>query len=113
MPRPLSSTVHALAVLVERDLDLRRVPVDHLVDRVVDDLPEQVVVAVLAGAADVHGGPLANGLEALEDLDVFAGVFRSLAPCQFTSGLPSAFARGWMVTGFGDDARACTRLISW
>ena len=48
----------------------RGVAVDHLVDRVVDDLPEQVVVAARVDAADVHAGPLAHRLEALEDLDV-------------------------------------------
>jgi hypothetical protein len=33
---------------VERDLDVRSVAVDHLVDRVVDDLPQQVVIALLS-----------------------------------------------------------------
>src|SRR6185369_6548592 len=50
------------------------VTVDRLVDGIVDDLPEQVVVAVTIGAADVHGGALANRLEALEDLDALGAV---------------------------------------
>src|SRR5690606_85866 len=64
----------AAEVFVERDQDLGRVPVDGLVDRVVDDLPEQVVVAARVGAADVHRRALADGLEPLEDFDVFRGI---------------------------------------
>ena len=48
-----------------------------LVDRVVDDLPDQVVEAALAGRADVHARPLAHRLEALEDLDR-GGVVRAV-----------------------------------
>ena len=40
-----------------------------LVDGVVDDLGDQVVQAALAGRADVHARPLADGLEALEHRD--------------------------------------------
>ena len=40
-----------------------------LVDRVVHDLPDQVVQAALAGRADVHARALADRLEPLEDLD--------------------------------------------
>ena len=65
-----------LAVLVQRDLDPRGVAVDHLVDRVVEDLPEEVVIAGGIDAADVHRGPLADGLQALEDLDVCGAVAR-------------------------------------
>src|SRR5690606_10334402 len=57
------------AVVVERDLDGVAVAGQRLVDRVVDDLPDQVVQAALPGGADVHAGPLADGLEALEHLD--------------------------------------------
>ena len=49
-----------------------------LVDGVVDDLPDQVVQAALAGGADVHARTLADRLEALEDLDR-AGVVRRRA----------------------------------
>ena len=49
-----------------------------LVDGVVDHLVHQVVQAALAGGADVHAGPLADGLQALEHGDrlgvVAAGV---------------------------------------
>jgi len=40
-----------------------------LVDRVVDDLPDQVVQAALAGGPDVHARALADRLEPLEHLD--------------------------------------------
>ena len=45
MPRPSSSRSRRLRVGVERHLDALGVAVDHLVDRVVDNLPEQVVEA--------------------------------------------------------------------
>ena len=63
MPRPLSLTV-TLAVLVERDVDLGRVAVHRLVDGVVDDLPDEVVQAGGADAADVHAGALADRVRA-------------------------------------------------
>ena len=40
-----------------------------LVDRVVHDLPHQVVQAAFTGGADVHSGTLADCFEAFEDLD--------------------------------------------
>jgi len=64
----------ALVVGVEGHLDALGVAVDDLVDGVVDDLPEQVVVAARVGAADVHRRPGPHRLEALEDLDVLGGV---------------------------------------
>ena len=56
-------------VLVQGDLDEVGEPGGGLVDRVVDQLPHQVVQAFHAGAADVHAGALANRVEAFEDLD--------------------------------------------
>jgi hypothetical protein len=40
-----------------------------LVHGVVDDLLDEVVQTTLAGRADVHAGPLADGLQALQDGD--------------------------------------------
>src|SRR5262249_12162952 len=48
----------------------------HLVDGVVDDLPEEVVEARLVDPADVHAGAAANGLEALEYCDRFGVIGR-------------------------------------
>ena len=74
MPRPLSSTVTELSAwIVTRDVvgvaDLR------LVDRVVDELEDHVVQArEVVGVPDVHAGPLADGLQALQELDRVGGV---------------------------------------
>src|SRR6185369_7107964 len=74
-----------LPVLVEGDLDPVGVGVDDLVDAVVDDLPEQMVVAGDVGPADVHRRPLADRLQALEDLDV-AGAVAPAASCGLLRG---------------------------
>ena len=74
MPRPSSVDGDRAAVLVQRDDDVRGVAVHRLVDGVVEDLPDQVVQAGGADAADVHAGPLANRLEPFENGDVFGGV---------------------------------------
>ena len=67
MPRPLSMTVttppcrswrRSVAMAAER-----------LIDRVVDDLADQVVQPALIGGADVHAGPATNCLQTLQDLD--------------------------------------------
>src|SRR5580765_7246200 len=47
---------------------------ERLVDRVVDDLVDEVMEASLARRADVHARPQPDGLEALENGDVFCGV---------------------------------------
>ena len=62
------------AVGVERDVHVRAEAGHGLVDGVVDDLVDAVVVAALEGVADVHGGALADGLHALEDLDLAGAV---------------------------------------
>ena len=57
------------AVGPQREHDAVAVAGERLVDGVVDDLGDQVVQAALTGRADVHAGPLADGLEALEHRD--------------------------------------------
>src|SRR6185503_9154249 len=47
-------------VLVDDDFDVAAVAGQRLVDRVVDDFVDEMVNAVDVGAADVHGGALAN-----------------------------------------------------
>src|SRR5437764_14150099 len=49
-------------------------PRKSLVDRVVDDLEDQVVKAPRARRADVHARAQPDRLEALEDSDVFSGI---------------------------------------
>src|SRR5690606_633434 len=59
----------AAVVGVQDDLDLRRVAVDDLIDRVVENLPHQVVQAVLVETADIHAGALTDVVDALDDLN--------------------------------------------
>ena len=63
-----------LAILVQRHLNQRGVAVRRLVHRVIDDLPNEAVQPRLARPADVHARSLADGIEALKNLDGGAGV---------------------------------------
>ncbi len=54
---------------VELDLDPRRMAGDRLVHRIVDHFGGEVVQSAGVGPADIHAGPAAHRLEALEDLD--------------------------------------------
>ena len=57
------------------DRDRGRMAGQRLVDRVVDDLVDHVVQAgAVVGVADIHAGPLAHRVEALQDLDRFGAV---------------------------------------
>ncbi len=53
----------------ERHLDAACVAGDGLVHRIVDHFGREVVKRALVGAADVHSGAAADGLEAFEHLD--------------------------------------------
>src|SRR5690606_20095915 len=91
------------AVGKQRDLDARGVPGHRLVDRVVDDLPDQVVQAAFTGRADVHAGPLAYGLQAFQDGDGRCAVL-VLFGCHLLRCLPGSSpqrSRGEMFTGAG------------
>ena len=59
---------------VDGDVDLVAVPGQRLVDRVVDDLVDEVMQPRLAGRADVHRGPFAHRLEAFENLDLVGAI---------------------------------------
>ena len=59
-------------VRVDDDIDVGAVAGERLVDGVVDDFVDEMVQALRARGADVHAGPLADGLEPFEYLDVFA-----------------------------------------
>ena len=63
-------------VRMERDLDAVVAPLERLVDRVVDDLVDEVMEAAEARRADVHARPEPDRLEAFEDRDVPGGVVR-------------------------------------
>ena len=64
---------------VQRDVDLGRVPGERFVDRVVDDLVDEVMQALRPGGADVHGWPLADGFQPFEHLDLVGAVVAGLA----------------------------------
>lgn len=61
--------------LPDDDVDLVAVAGQGLVDGVVHDLIDQMVQAGGGSGADIHAGPLTDGLQALEDLDLRAAVF--------------------------------------
>jgi hypothetical protein len=63
---------------VDGDDETVAVARERLVDGVVDDLVHEVVEPARTGGADVHAGPLADRLEALQDLDVLGVVMRLL-----------------------------------
>ena len=62
------------AVGVQDHVDLGAVAAEGLVHRVVEDLPEAVLQAAAVGRADVHAGPLAHRVQALEDGQVLGAV---------------------------------------
>ncbi len=62
-------------VLEDPDVDLGRVAGHRLVDRVVDDLPNQVVQTALAGGADIHARAFADGLQTFQHGDGAGAVF--------------------------------------
>ena len=61
-------------VRMDRDREFVAVAGERLVDRVVDDLVDEVVQPSRAGRPDVHAGALAHRFEALEDGDVLCVV---------------------------------------
>jgi hypothetical protein len=66
-------------VLVDGHADRVAVASQRLVDRVVDDLVDQVVEPPGVRRPDVHGGPLPDCLEALQHLDLLGAVGRIVA----------------------------------
>ncbi len=64
---------HAVAA---QHLEMDRVGVagDRLVHGVVEHLGHEVMERPLVGAADIHGGALADGLQPFEHLDIARGV---------------------------------------
>ena len=62
------------AVDMDRDLDRLAEPGHVLVNAVVHHFVHEVVEALGAGAPDVHGGALADGVEALQHLDLLGAV---------------------------------------
>ena len=61
-------------------VDTGRVAGEGLVDRVVDDLVHQVMETRGTGRTDVHAGPFAHRLQALQNRDVLGRVRHAMAP---------------------------------
>src|ERR1044071_6770859 len=59
---------------MNRDVDLVAEARERLVNRVVNNLVDEMVQARLASRPDIHGGPLPNRLEAFENLDLVGAV---------------------------------------
>src|SRR5262249_5958347 len=64
----------APAVGQERHVDARAEPRHRLVDRVVNDLANEVMQTRETGRTDVHAGPFTDRFEALEDLNLISTV---------------------------------------
>ena len=67
----------------QRDVDLGAVSGHGLVDRVVDDLPDEVVQARRAGRPDIHPRSLPNRLETLQNSDVLSVIGGFFLPAAF------------------------------
>ncbi len=70
----------AAAVGEQGDVDAVRVARERLVDRVVDDLVDEVMEARRTGGSDVHAGPFADRLKALQNRDVLGRVRHASTP---------------------------------
>ena len=83
-----------IAVGFEPHFDAGGVAGDGFVHGVVDHLGEEVVHGLFVGAADVHAGAAADGLQAFQDLDVGGGVvlFSGLTRPRLPSNSVSSFA---------------------
>ncbi len=80
------------AVGVEHDFHGRGVAGQRLVDRVVDDFVDHVMQAgAVVGVADIHAGPLANGIEALQHPDRFSAIFDGDGMLSIGGGPPGRF----------------------
>ena len=56
-------------VAQNRDIDFGAKPRERLVDRVVDDLGDEMMQAALRSVADVHAGTLPDRFQAFKNLD--------------------------------------------
>ena len=56
-------------IFVDGDVDFVAEPGQRFVDGIVDDFPDEMMQAEIAGGTDVHRGTLANGFDAAEDFD--------------------------------------------
>src|SRR5882724_10414211 len=95
---------------VQDDFDRVAEAGERLVDGIVDDLVDQVVQAVGARVADVHGGALADGLEAFEHLDVARGVRVCAHAADTSPDSTIQRAAPFTASGSGDVRNTCSAL---
>ena len=50
--------------------DMLRMSCHRLIDRVIDDLPDEMVETLFIGLTDIHSWSFSDGLESFEDLDL-------------------------------------------
>lgn len=55
---------------MHHDYDMLRMTSHRFIDRVIDDLPHEMMETTLIGRSDVHTRTFTDGLESLEDLDI-------------------------------------------
>ncbi len=66
-----------VAGLVQRDGDAVGEAIEILIDRIIDDFPDEVMQALLVRVADIHRRPLADRFEPFENGNIFRGVTRT------------------------------------
>ncbi len=94
----------AAAVGEQSDVDAGAVAGHRLVDRVVHHLRHEMVETARTGRADVHAGPLADRVEALEDRDVDGVVRRRRLGrpiCCLPRGLKQQARPSLVTSGYG------------
>ena len=109
MPRPLSVTVRKPSSSND-DLDMVGVARHRLVHGVVDHLGEEVMHRLLVGAADIHAGAPAHGLEPFQHLDVGGGIVLAVPrdvgrPCALPR--PAARRLSRLVFELGEEIARC------
>src|SRR3989441_538842 len=95
---------------VQDDLDRVAEARERLVNGIVDDLVHQMMQAVGARVADVHGGALADRLEPFEDLDVARGVRVCAHAADTSPDSTTHRAAPFTASGSGDVRNTCSAL---
>ncbi len=62
---------------MELELDAAGMAGDRLVHRIVEHFGDEVMERALVGAADIHTGTAADGLQPFEDLDILGRIART------------------------------------
>ncbi len=67
------------AIAIEDHIDPVAPAGEAFIDRIIDDFIDHVMQAgAIIGIADIHAGPLAHGIEALQNLDRIRAVFAAI-----------------------------------